>query len=161
MVPQDLENRLRGLKLREPSPELDNRIERVLANDLESLPPNRVASQLFTGIPGARISLTAASLMLGLAVGFAIGSSRSDGHDTELAATALLEHPHEFGPEEQRVSSELRLLFLEAEKQHIGATPQERMAFWQEKTGETFDVRAHVADRRFEFCRLCHLANGS
>lgn len=161
MLHQDLEYRLRGLKLQEPPQALDQKIEQLLVHDSDARSSTRLTTHLFSGIPGARISLTAASLILGLAVGFAVGSSRSDGHDTELTSTGLLELPHEFGQDERRISAELRALFLEAEKQQIGTTPAERMAFWQEKTGETFDVRSHVADSRFEFCRLCHLANGS
>ncbi|MBL8814757.1 MAG: hypothetical protein JNL58_01915 [Planctomyces sp.] len=52
-------------------------------------------------------------------------------------------------------------IFLEAEKRGIARTAAARAAFWQEKTGESFDVRSHLADGRFDFCRLCHLADGS
>lgn len=168
MMPQDLESRLRSLKLAEPPQELDDRIEHLLVHgssqfphNSTQFPANTAVNRLFTGIPGGRISLTAASLLLGVAMGFAMGSSKSDRGDTELASRGTLEVSRDFGPEEKRVSAELKALFLEAEKHQIGSTARERMAYWQEKTGETFDVRAHVADSRFEFCRVCHLANGS
>lgn len=131
----------------------------------------------------------AASLLGGLVAGFAIGSQRSDdpngpGNQGLNGAAMGAESPGErlnsgeivsngasdgvrqapqtaIFPETGSAEGIPTSIFLEAEKRGIARTAAARTAFWQEKTGESFDVRSHLADSRFDFCRLCHLADGS
>lgn len=166
-----LEQQLKKLPLVAPSNQLDERVRSgilALADHDESVAYAKELKQQNavdgsqparwhlreTSIWHSQTAIAVVCLSIGVLVGLAVRSIPTV--DSEMASPfndrLVLSENIPANDRNERNSHETAAL--------AGQTAGERAACWEQRTGQVFDVRTHVADVRFEYCRSCHPAGG-
>ena len=147
-----VEQQLKKLPLVTPSQQLDERVRTALWSEVDRHETNGFAAR--PAIWRSQPMTAVVGILLGMVVGFATGTSWIRNAES-VQATRQQTFLSTNIPDNETMNVVGRV-------DHVlrGQTLMERAGDWERRTGQEFNVRTHVADARFEFCRMCHLAGG-
>ncbi len=141
--PDVLEQEIRRLIPEPPGEQLDERVRQALAVcEIPEVTMTKAARVKFT--PWGLL-VCVGCLILGVGIGRFSGTNPHSANPGEFSVAAG--QIDDFSPATENL-------------RRPDSSVWTHTALWERQSGQFFNVKTHVADLRFDNCRLCHMAGG-